>query len=588
MNQGEFTSIFCARPQNFAWFLGAGASRTAGLPTATDIIWDLKRRYYCREENQDVTRQDIQSHAVRQRIQAFMDSRGFPALWTEGEYAAYFEKIFGADRERQRSYLSAILSEDRVTLSVGGRVLGGLMVAGLCRAVFTTNFDNVVEKAVAAVGRRSLAAFHLEGARAAVQALNNEEYPLYCKLHGDYRYDSLKNLPADLAAQNADLSACLVNAGNRFGFVVAGYSGRDASVMALFRSVLDSPNPFPHGLYWTGIKRAILHPAVETLLEAARARGVNAHHVAIETFDALLLRVWRNIEPKPPDIDAEIRKARQLPVAIPLPPKGGAKPLLRLNALPIVSLPKQCLSLTLRNSLDWDGLRQAEQRARGGLVLSKSDAIWCWGPRAVISQVFGDDLVGVSPAQVPADLEAAGQQHFKAFVETALCRALARGKPLRSHITRHGPYLIADSRPEARAPLKPLAAILAGPTCGTIANLLTPVTEEFPSPEQVAWSEAVLVSVEFKDGKAWLLLAPDIWIWPRRARHLAVNFMEKRRGGRFNNKHNALLDAWIQVILGAGERGFEVSVRPFDAGDEQENPSFTIGSRTAYSRRLTS
>lgn len=80
MNQAEFTGIFCERAQNFAWFLGAGASRTAGLPTATDIIWDLKRRYYCQQENQDISRQDIQNDAVRQRIQAFMESRRFPDL----------------------------------------------------------------------------------------------------------------------------------------------------------------------------------------------------------------------------------------------------------------------------------------------------------------------------------------------------------------------------------------------------------------------------------------------------------------------------------------------------------------------------
>ena len=82
MDQKEFTSIFSGRPQNFAWFLGAGSSRTAGLPTATDIIWDLKRRHYCREENQDISRQDIQNDAVRARIQSFMESRGFPALWS--------------------------------------------------------------------------------------------------------------------------------------------------------------------------------------------------------------------------------------------------------------------------------------------------------------------------------------------------------------------------------------------------------------------------------------------------------------------------------------------------------------------------
>jgi SIR2-like domain len=302
MNQGEFTGIFCARPQNFAWFLGAGASRSAGLPTAVDIMWDMKRRYYCREENQDISRQDIQNDAVKARIQSFVESRGFPPLWSDGEYPAYFEKIFGNDKKRQRRYLSAILSEENVRLSLGNRVFGALLTSGLCRAAFTTNFDGVVEKAVAEVGKRSLAAYHLEGSHAAVEALNNEEFPLYCKLHGDFRYDNLKNLPADLATQNAHLSQCLINAGNRFGFVVTGYSGRDDSVMKLFRAVLESHNPFPHGLFWTGIKGAAIRPAVEELLAAARAKGVTTEHVAIETFDALLLRLWRNMRHKPPHL----------------------------------------------------------------------------------------------------------------------------------------------------------------------------------------------------------------------------------------------------------------------------------------------
>ena len=159
IDQAELTSLFCARPQNFSWFLGAGASRSAGLPTATDIIWDLKRRHYCREENQEIERQDVQNEAVRARIQSFMDANGFPEQWADGEYAVYFEKIFGEDRERQRRYMRAMLSEERVSLSVGNRVLGALIASGLSRAVFTTNFDSVVEKSVAEVGEKSLAAF---------------------------------------------------------------------------------------------------------------------------------------------------------------------------------------------------------------------------------------------------------------------------------------------------------------------------------------------------------------------------------------------------------------------------------------------
>jgi hypothetical protein len=123
IDHGELTDLFALGPQAFAWFLGAGASRMPGLPTAGDLIWDLKRRHYAREENQEITRQDMQNDAVRARIQSFMDSRGFPPLWAEDEYTTYFEKIFGDDKERQRAYLRATLAEDHVTLTVGNRVM---------------------------------------------------------------------------------------------------------------------------------------------------------------------------------------------------------------------------------------------------------------------------------------------------------------------------------------------------------------------------------------------------------------------------------------------------------------------------------
>ena len=111
-----------------------------------------------------------------------MLSRGFPREGDEGEYVEHFEKIFGADKQRQRRYLAAALSEAKVTTTVGNRVLAALMSQNLARAVFTTNFDTVVERAMAEVSGSSISAFHLEGSAAAVEALNNEEFPLYVKL----------------------------------------------------------------------------------------------------------------------------------------------------------------------------------------------------------------------------------------------------------------------------------------------------------------------------------------------------------------------------------------------------------------------
>lgn len=585
IDQKELTKLFCARPQNFAWFLGAGTSRSAGLPTAGDVIWDLKRQIYCNEENQEIARQDIQNEAVRQRIQDFFDARGYPLPWSDEEYSTYFEKMFGEDREQQRRYLKAMLDERKVSLSVGNRVLGALMSAGLTRMVFTTNFDSVVEKAVAEVAGESLSAFHIEGSRAANDALNNEEFPIYCKLHGDFRYDSIKNLSADLARQNDELAACVTNAGARFGFVVAGYSGRDESIMKLFHGVLDGGNPFPHGLYWTGLKGSPVPPAVQELLEKAAAKGVNARYVEIETFDALMLKLWRNIDQKPQTLDAKVSKTGAASVNLPLPAAGGGKPLLRFNALPVRALPPRCLALTFKSHKEWADLRQARHDTEGRLILTRADEVWCWGTREMVAEHFGDELLSESEVELPADFGAPENLHVKGFLEEAICAAISRHRPLLSRISRGSAHLIVDPHTEDRGALDPLSDV-TGKTSGIVPGLFSAVTDEHPQAEQVRWSEAARISLDIRDGSVWLLIDPDVWIWPARSRQDAADFLSNRRRDRMNSKYNALLSAWVKLILGTEERGAEVTLSVNDSADPAENPAFLIGSRTAFSRRL--
>jgi hypothetical protein len=585
MDQTNLTTFFTSRPQAYAWFLGAGASRMSGLPTATDIIWELKRRYYCREENQEITRQDMQNQPVQARIQSFMDSRGFPPLWADHEYTTYFEKIFGQDKGRQRAFLRDVLAEDRVTLTVGNRILGALLAAGLTRVAFTTNFDSVVERAFAEVSARSLAAYHLEGPIAAVQALNNEEFPLYCKLHGDFRYDSVKNLSDDLVHQDRQLALALQCAAARFGFIVAGYSGRDASVMALFHDALAQPNPFPSGLFWTTIKGAPVLRTVTELITAARAHRVNAHIVEIETFDAFLLRLWRNIPNKPTELDTKVRRTLPATVNIPIPAAGTVKPLMRLNALPIRSLPKKCLVVRVRQPLDWTALRALQRNADSRLIFTKADEIWCWGSRSEIEALFADNLIEIVDHVLPTNLGAPENFHVKGFMEEALATALARDRPLLVRSWRTAAILIADAHAEDKTLLEPVFEA-AGKLSGDIVGLFAPVTDQYPEPAKLSWAEAVSVSITQKQGETWAVLEPDIWVWPPRGREVATEFMDGRRRGRFNNKYNVLLDAWVRVLIGSSERRTAVSLCAFDGAAGPANPAFELGSQTAFAFRL--
>lgn len=584
MNQSQLVGLVSARPQNFTWFLGAGASHSAGLPTASDLLWLMKRTYYNQEENQGVLAQDLQNPAVRTRVQSFMLSRGFPDEWAPDEYATYFLKIFGDNRERQATYIRQRLSEEEVTLNVGQRVLGALIAMGHCRMAFTTNFDTIIEKAVAEVSGKAIAPFHLEGAKAATVALNNEEYPIVCKLHGDFRYDSIKNLPSDLATQNENLSACLVNAAGRFGFIVTGYSGRDESVMALFHKALEQPNPFPHGLYWTHMKGTEPIAPVKALLAAAKAKGIQAEAVEIETYDSLMLRIWRNIDNPPREIDLKVKKAKLSSATISLPGTGTAGPLTRLNALPIPRLPEKCLALSLQKPYEWADLRNAQRDSESRSILAKADTVIGWGPEADLRATFKAGLSKIGERALPPDISAAQNLIIKGLHEEAIAAALARERPLLSRSQRSHAVLIADRHTQNIGALEPLTKVV-GKVGGDVSGLFTEVTDEFPEQQQVAWSECLRLSLVHKNGRTWLLLTPDVWIWPTRARRLATDFMDDRQGERYNKQFNAILDAWIEVIFDTSDKNIQTSFTSFDGEASASNPEYTLSNRTGFSRR---
>lgn len=46
LSEKEFLQHVTQNLSHMAWFLGAGASRAAGMPSAWDITWDLKKQFH--------------------------------------------------------------------------------------------------------------------------------------------------------------------------------------------------------------------------------------------------------------------------------------------------------------------------------------------------------------------------------------------------------------------------------------------------------------------------------------------------------------------------------------------------------------
>lgn len=582
IEQKHLATIFSERPEKFSWFLGAGCSRMAGLPTATDIIWDLKRQLYSREENK-VSIQDIQNEAIKNRIQDFMENRGFPSLWADNEYTLYFDKIFGDDRERQRKYLFGMLAEDKVKLAIGNRIIGALLSSKLTEIIFTANFDTVVEKAVAEIGGASLAPFHVEGSRAALSALNNKEFPIYCKLHGDFRYDSIKNLETDLANQNEELASCFINSASRYGMIVAGYSGRDNSIMDMFEAALKRGNAFPHGFYWTGIKGSKPNPAVSDFLLHAQARGVKASYVEIDTFDTLMLKLWRQLENAPKEIDKKIRKSVGALREIDLPDVGNSLPLIRFNAIPIVKFPEKCFSVTTETDVGWAELKQIERDSEREVLLAKDKTIYLWGDKSCVSKALNKNLVELKEIDISVGLDCFNNTILKSFITAGLARAISNGKPIIAMSLKEGTHIIADIDSDEQLDLSPLLEVTK-PIGGTINGLIAPATDNNVACK-VKWAEAIRISIEKLSERAFLVIEPDIWIWPRSARKLAKDFID-RKAKRKGSDIDKLISAWVEIIFSDNERNKKKDFSPYSKGTEAENPVFTLSNRTAFSKKI--
>lgn len=578
LNESEFLQYFLQHAAHMMWFLGAGTSRTAGLPTATDIIWDLKRRYYCLHQNQDLQSHDINNNTIKRKIQDYMVSQGFPALWSPEEYSFYFGLSFDGDYDAQQNYIQKALSSEKVSLNIGHRVLAALLEMEQARIVFTTNFDDVIETAYAEVGGRNITPFHLEGSYAALAALNAERFPIYAKIHGDFRYKSIKNLETDLLSNDSEIQKCFLAAAVRYGLIVCGYSGRDNNVMTMFRHAIDQNNAFPHGLFWTVPRIKGVSDSVLELINYARQKGIRAHLVETGTFDEMLSKIWRQLTDKPQALEARVRTETVSEVSIPLPKPGKQYPILRSNALPVINAPTSCGMVELTSSIAFSDLKGKIIEGRLNAVLTYTDKILFWGSENEIVKILPENEIKIIQRHDFNDTaqSVAESTFVKSFFEEGLAKALIQGKPLILRRAKNRTYFIIVRNnavdEEIFAPLRSVLDFNGKPGC---------ITGRVPGLPDATWAEAISIHLEERNGMLWVMLRPDIWITPLDKRQDAREFLRKRRLYRYNNKSYNLLDAWIGILLGSVGAGTGVNISCYQ--DEKYSGVFEVGTRTAYS-----
>lgn len=573
MDVARFMRLFQMRATQVMWLLGAGASRTAGIKTAWDVIWDLKHKLYCSQKKLALTAiTDLSGVVVQRKIQDHFDSLGsFPAAGAEDEYSAYFEAAYPSARDR-RQYLDGIIEEAKP--SFGHRALALLMRENLTRTVWTTNFDKLVEDSAAklyeSTGRLTVA--DLGEPSKLQRAMQENRWPVLGKLHGDFHSDRLKNTTDELRDQDAAMRQAFVAACQGNGLALVGYSGRDASIIAALTDAINEGAGFPGGLFW--FKRSMETPfdGVTTLMKAATDAGIEAFFVEVETFDELMSDLVRFLPTTTGKVDAIGEADRPRLGKAPLRAVGTKFPVVRTNALPITSWPTSCRLVVctiggvseVAAAVKGVGVDLDVNRVRAGVLAFGRDA----DLRKALAdrEITSLETYAISPARLRYE---SGE---RTLVRDALVRALGQRETLT--IDRRGRRIL----------LRPAAGVGTAPFNRTIACVET-LTGVVPG-TTVAWSEACEVRLDWKLDGLWLLLEPRVVLELEDGMAddmvaKAKDWVRERRAQRRNKHANSMLDGWIELIVGSTD---SVRLRAFGISDGAD-ADFEIVRTTGFSGR---
>ena len=179
--------------------------------------------------------------SVKQRIQRWLDAKGiYPAEGSPEEYSFYIEQCFPISEDRRRFFQEKVRSAKP---HVGYQLVCLLAEAEVIGSVWTTNFDGLVPRAAAN--------FDLVPIEVGIDCQERlprsvQKGELLCvTMHGDYRYDPLKNTKVELQQQEVALREALVKDVQDTPCIFVGYSGRDASVMEALTAAILTSGPGP-------------------------------------------------------------------------------------------------------------------------------------------------------------------------------------------------------------------------------------------------------------------------------------------------------------------------------------------------------
>jgi hypothetical protein len=200
-------------PGVYAWLLGSGISRSAGIPTGYEVTLDLVRK---------VARLDG------------ADPEPDPLVWyqrahgTQPNYSGLLATLAPTQSERNallRGYFEPTeqeAAEGIKTPKAAHRAIAELMAAGYVRVAITTNFDRLLEKAAEAAGITPALISTADSANGALPLTHSKATII--KVNGDYLDTRIRNTSEELSEYEPQIAALLDRVLDEFGLLACGWS----------------------------------------------------------------------------------------------------------------------------------------------------------------------------------------------------------------------------------------------------------------------------------------------------------------------------------------------------------------------------
>lgn len=574
MTLSEFVRIYPLRAKTISWFFGAGTSVSAGLPTASDLVWEFKKRIYCSEQGLHLSLfSNLTDPAIRAQIQNYFNSKaGYPAENSIEEYSFYFEMAFSSPRDRADYLMQQLRGMQN---SYGHKVIGILMKNNILRVIFTTNFDKAFENAAIDQLKTMDKVFvaSMDNAHTSLQIYKSEFRPFIAKIHGDYFSEKLKNTTEELKTQDAELREILFHSCLSNGLAIMGYSGRDQSVMQVLDRALDQPASFPHGIFWFSRQGSKLLPEATAFLDKAKSKGIQAEVVEIETFDT----AWADIVKAFPDLPADdVTKLNENYFKrgnTSLPDKGTKYPIIRMNAIDITELPATA-RLFKCEAGNTKEVRDLIASNKSNLIaIRKQNGIVGFGPDEEFDSVFKQYGKATKDVfQISEDSLSNDDSTIKGLLTEALIKALVSGKAL-INIKRRDHYLIIPDPKRLNEPLfDTLKREVGQPLTGKVTNT------------NIQYIVAIEILLQKKLGKHFIVISPTVRAGKSSSpeeKLLIAPFIKEFTARWYNAKYAKILDTWLDIIFGNEK---ELTIAAFDNTITGFNAQYKIKRQSPFTK----